>query len=64
MFSKKLDMDLLEFDLKKLALIIFYYKSILSNNSFYLRLLLTSGYKVKNQFKRINEPFSILIHPG
>lgn len=64
MFFRKLGMDLLGSGQKKYALIVFLLKFSLSNDCLYFRELQGSGYKIKNQFKRMNEPFSILVNPG
>lgn len=61
---KKLDMVLLELESRKIVLIAFLFKLIQSNLFFYFRLLKDSGYKLKNQFKNMTEPFSVVVAAG
>ena len=64
MFFRKSGMDLLGSGPRKYALIVFLLRFNLSIICQLYRELQGSGYKIKNQFKRMNDPFSILVNPG
>lgn len=64
MSLKKLDMDLLEPDLKRIVLTEFSLMLTQCTYIFYFRQVKNSGYKIKNQFKTLTQPFSVFVAPG
>lgn len=61
---KKLAMGLLGLESREIVHIVFWFKLILSKFVVIFRFVGESGYKLKNQFKNMTEPFSVVVAPG